>query len=245
MPEIDDRWVLQPRGDMNVRMETSLEVLAKSLSGASQTTDAPPAVEASTQGTNPAIVRGVIGRGIALVLLGVAFPLIGVMVLLVRLTSRGPGLYRQTRLGKNGQPFVIYKIRTMRDGAERETGATWTTHDDPRVTPVGRYLRRKHLDELPQLFNVITGDMALVGPRPERAELVHMLVTQIPGYLDRLKVLPGIVGLAQINLPPDTCLESVRRKLELDLEYIRTASIRLDLRMLVWAGLRLAGVPFQ
>jgi len=186
--------------------------------------------------------KSVLDRLLAILLLIPGLPLIGLSVALVRLTSRGPGIYRQVRVGRCGRIFYIYKIRTMYVDAEGRTGAVWTQDNDPRITPLGRLLRKSHLDELPQLFNVIRGDMALVGPRPERPEFVGVLTQHIPGYADRLAALPGITGLAQINLPPDSDIDSVRRKQILDLEYIRSASIWLDLRLLLCTQLRLVGL---
>jgi lipopolysaccharide/colanic/teichoic acid biosynthesis glycosyltransferase len=173
------------------------------------------------------------------VLLLPALPVIAILVLLVRLTSRGPGIFRQTRVGLAGRHFTMYKLRTMRLDAEAVTGPVWTQEKDPRVTPVGWLLRRLHLDEFPQIFNVVRGEMALIGPRPERPEFVHRLVRDIPGYLDRLCVRPGITGLAQINLPPDTDLDSVRRKLVLDVEYVEHGSLQLDVRIFLATFLRL------
>ena len=178
-----------------------------------------------------------------LLLTPIFVPVIAVLVLLVRLTSRGPGLYRQLRVGKNGKTFRIYKIRTMRCDAEAETGPVWTDENDPRITPLGRWLRRLHLDELPQLFNVLLGQMTLIGPRPERPEFTQYLARAIPGYLQRNKVLPGITGLAQINLPPDSDLDSVRRKLVLDLEYVQKANFWLDFRIGLCTGLKMLGLP--
>lgn len=172
-----------------------------------------------------------------------ALPVMALLIVLVRLTSRGPGLYRQVRVGRHGRTFLLYKIRTMRHDAEAKTGPVWTQPHDPRVTRLGRFLRRVHLDELPQLFNVIRGEMVLVGPRPERPEFTQFLAREIPGYMDRYLVAPGITGLAQINLPPDTDIDSVRRKLVLDLQYIRTASLSLDLRILACTSSRLIGLP--
>jgi lipopolysaccharide/colanic/teichoic acid biosynthesis glycosyltransferase len=164
-------------------------------------------------------------------------------VVLVRLTSKGPGIYRQARVGKDGRRFMMYKIRTMRQDAEASTGPVWTHPRDPRVTPIGRLLRKLHLDELPQLFNVIRGEMALVGPRPERPEFVCVLAEAVPGYRNRLAVLPGITGLAQINLPPDTDLVSVQRKVVLDCEYIQRGGPWLDTRLMLCTFLRLFKLP--
>jgi lipopolysaccharide/colanic/teichoic acid biosynthesis glycosyltransferase len=172
-----------------------------------------------------------------------ALPVIGLLVLLVRLTSRGPGIFRQVRVGLNGKTYMMYKLRSMRVDAEAATGAVWSTKHDPRVTCLGRFLRLVHLDEFPQLFNAVRGDMALIGPRPERPEFVHTLARQLPGYLGRLAVRPGITGLAQINLPPDTDLDSVRRKLVLDLEYVERGGWWLDLRIFAATFLRLLHLP--
>ena len=180
---------------------------------------------------------------LAAILLIPCLPLIGVLVLVIRLHSRGPGIFRQVRVGKNGREYVMYKLRSMNLDAEARTGAVWSTSNDPRVTRLGRFLRRSHLDELPQLFNVLRGEMSLIGPRPERPEIVEVLVGLVPGYLDRLNVLPGITGLAQLNLPPDSDLYSVRRKLVLDVQYIAEASLFFDLRILACTALRLIGCP--
>lgn len=186
--------------------------------------------------------KAVIDRLLAAILLIPGLPIIGLLVLLVRLTSRGPGIYRQDRVGKHGREFRMYKIRTMARDAEARTGPVWSQANDARATLVGRALRKLHLDEFPQLFNVLRGEMSLVGPRPERPEFVSLLVKQIPGYLNRLAVMPGITGLAQINLPPDSDFDSVRHKLVLDLEYIKHAGPLLDIRMFLCTSLRLLGL---
>jgi lipopolysaccharide/colanic/teichoic acid biosynthesis glycosyltransferase len=165
-----------------------------------------------------------------LVLLG---PVICFTSLLIKLTSRGPAFYRQVRVGSNARPFAMLKLRTMIDNAEAQTGPVWSSGNDPRTTSLGRLLRKTHVDEFPQLFNVLLGHMSLVGPRPERPEFVASLEREVPGYRRRLEVQPGITGLAQLRLPPDTDIESVRRKIVLDLEYVRWVSPWLDLRLLV------------
>jgi lipopolysaccharide/colanic/teichoic acid biosynthesis glycosyltransferase len=170
-------------------------------------------------------------------------PLLGLLVFAVRLTSPGPAIFTQRRVGKNGRAFTMYKLRSMRPDAEKGVGPVWASVKDGRVTPLGRFLRKLHLDELPQLFNVLKGEMSLIGPRPERPEFVAILEEQIPGYSDRLTVLPGVTVLAQINLPPDQTLDDVRRKLILDREYIEQAGVWLDLRMLVCTLFRMIGVP--
>jgi lipopolysaccharide/colanic/teichoic acid biosynthesis glycosyltransferase len=187
--------------------------------------------------------KGIVDRLLGLALLVPGLPIIGFLMALVRFTSHGPGVYRQTRVGKNGRSFTMYKIRTMRHDAEAGTGATWSRTRDARITPIGRVLRKLHLDELPQLFNVVRGEMALIGPRPERPEFVHVLASAVPGYLHRLAVVPGITGLAQLNLPPDSDLSSVRRKLVLDVEYVEKASLWLDARVFLCTFARIVKFP--
>ena len=181
-------------------------------------------------------------RLFAAFLLVLALPFIAVLALIIRLTSRGSAIYRQVRAGKLGRPFLMYKLRTMTLDAEAAIGAAWCSTEDSRLTPVGRWMRAHHLDELPQLVNVVLGHMDLFGPRPERPEFVRVLRSKIPNYERRMDVLPGITGLAQIALPPDTDLVSVRRKLRMDLEYIRCASLSLDSRTFACTLLRLGGV---
>lgn len=187
--------------------------------------------------------RRVMDRAVAVLLLVPGLPIIGCLILLVRLASPGAGIFRQERVGQGGKNFTMYKLRTMGPNAEAGTGPVWCRPSDPRITGLGRILRKLHLDEIPQLFNVVKGEMLLIGPRPERPEFVAVLAEQIPGYRQRLLVPPGITGLAQVNLPPDTDLESVRRKLVLDLEYIATAGPLLDFRMFLCTSLRLVGIP--
>ena len=184
------------------------------------------------------------GYVLTVVILIATAPLIALSVLAVKLTSRGPIVYSQVRLGRYGRPFTIYKIRSMHDNCEGASGPQWSTAGDPRVTPVGRILRVTHLDELPQLWNVLRGDMTLVGPRPERPEFAAKLELAIPHYADRTQVLPGLTGLAQIQLPPDTDLESVRRKLVCDLEYMDLRNPWLDVRVLVATATGVVGIPF-
>jgi lipopolysaccharide/colanic/teichoic acid biosynthesis glycosyltransferase len=182
--------------------------------------------------------------GLALLLGVLLLPVALTAMLLIKLTSRGPALYTQTRLGKNGQPFTIYKLRTMTHKCESLTGACWSMPGDTRITPLGRLLRRSHIDELPQLWNVLCGHMSLVGPRPERPEFVPQLEQAIPQYRSRLLMKPGVTGLAQVQLPPDTNLASVRLKLAFDLYYVRHASLWLDLRIVLSTALKMVGVPF-
>ena len=182
-------------------------------------------------------------RFLALLLLLPGIPMMLVVSTLLFLTSDGPILYRQRRVGLRGKVFTLMKFRTMIRDAEKKTGPVWTSVNDPRITKLGKFLRPTHLDELPQLFNVLMGQMALIGPRPERPEFTCRLEKEIPGYMNRCLVVPGISGLAQVNLPGDTDLDSVRRKLTLDLEYIETANLRLDFRLFLCTTLRLFGIP--
>jgi len=151
----------------------------------------------------------------------------------VRLTSPGEAIYRQTRVGRGGRPFTMLKFRTMVQGAERDTGPVWAQKADVRVTPLGRWLRRLRLDELPQFWNVLVGEMSLVGPRPERPFFVEKLVREIPLYSRRHRVQPGITGLAQVKWRYDSDLDDVRQKLKYDLFYIETMSLRLDAKILL------------
>jgi sugar transferase (PEP-CTERM system associated) len=158
----------------------------------------------------------------------ITWPVMLLVALAVKLTSRGPVLFCQTRVGLNDRRFTLFKFRSMYVDAEVHTGAVWATEDDPRITPLGRWLRRLRLDELPQLFNVLRGEMALVGPRPERPEFVQTLQEQIPFYRQRHSVLPGITGWAQINYKYGNTLDDTVMKLEYDLYYIKHASLALD-----------------
>ena len=189
-------------------------------------------------------LKRVVDLVLALVLTVLTAPLLLLAVFLVKVTSQGPAIYSQVRLGRDRRPFLIYKIRSMYHNCERLTGPAWSTANDPRVTPIGRFLRRSHLDELPQLWNVVRGDMSLIGPRPECPEFVDQLEKTIPRYGERLRVRPGVSGLAEVNLPPDTDQESVRRKLSYDLYYVGQAGVWLDLRLMLATALFLVGVPF-
>ncbi len=180
---------------------------------------------------------------IGAVLIGiVAAPIAAIAALLVKLTSRGPVLYGQTRLGLGGRPFTILKLRSMQHHCELLTGPTWATPNDPRITPVGRWLRKLHIDEYPQLWNVLRGEMSLIGPRPERPEIIETLEREIADYSARLRVLPGITGLAQLHVPPDTHLDITRRKQLFDIHYIAHLSFLLDTSILVDTFLGVLGI---
>lgn len=188
---------------------------------------------------------------VAAVLLALTLPLMIVIGILIRLTSAGPILYTQPRVGVDrrtrrlgpeaarrvidhgGRLFRIYKFRTMYvvlEGGEQK----WAQPDDPRVTPIGRILRRYRLDELPQLFNVLVGDMNLVGPRPEQPRIFAELRERIPNYQRRQRVLPGITGWAQVNQPYDSCMDDVRRKIKYDLEYVERCSPLEDVKIILY-----------
>ncbi len=182
------------------------------------------------QGLNSVVKRllDIVIATAALVVLAIPLLVIG---LLVRLTSRGPALFRQERMGIDGSRFSIMKFRSMVDDAERDSGPVWTRANDARVTPLGRFLRRSNLDELPQLWNVLRGDMSLVGPRPERPHFVEQFKQRIPQYMLRHKVKAGMTGWAQVNgWRGDTALD---KRIEYDLYYIENWSVRLDLKI-IW-----------
>lgn len=169
---------------------------------------------------------------LACLLLAMLAPLMVLCAIIVRVCSRGPVLFVQVRLGKDGRPFRMYKLRTMYADAEHQTGAVWASKGDPRVIPACRWMRRSHVDELPQLLNILKGEMSLVGPRPERPEITEELKKHYPHIHQRLEVRPGLTGLAQVKNGYDTTVEGFRHKLDLDLEYIRNRKWSLDLKIL-------------
>jgi len=160
-------------------------------------------------------------------------PVMALVAIAIKLESAGPVLYRQPRSGQNGGIFILNKFRSMREDAEEGTGAVWAQLQDPRVTRVGNFLRKTRLDELPQLFNVLLGHMSFIGPRPERPEFVHSLQTQIPYYMKRLSVKPGITGWAQVRYRYGASVEDSLEKLQYDLYYIKNLSLFLDLLILL------------
>jgi sugar transferase (PEP-CTERM system associated) len=179
--------------------------------------------------TSLQVVRRGLSTVAAALLLLLVLPVIPFVILLIKLDSRGPVLYRQKRMGRAGVIFYCYKFRTMRRDAEADTGATWATDDDPRITRIGRILRASRLDEIPQLWCVLKGDMAFVGPWPERPEFVEWLSREIPYYPVRHAVRPGITGWAQVRYKYGNTLEDAREKLQYDLYYIKNGSLGLDL----------------
>jgi lipopolysaccharide/colanic/teichoic acid biosynthesis glycosyltransferase len=198
-----------------------------------------PVVQRDVKPRHPAYLplKFMIEWTIAFVLLTLSSPLLLVMAIAVKLTSVGPAFYAQSRMGRDGRIYKMFKVRTMIHNAEKRTGAVWAAKDDVRTTSVGRILRRTHLDELPQLFNVMRGDMGLIGPRPERPEIIAKIEPNIPGYRLRLKVRPGITGLAQMLVsaddPGDRRMLNVRRKLAHDVYYVREVNLLLDLRIAI------------
>lgn len=174
------------------------------------------------------MLRRVVSLMASAVLLLVVLPLIPFVMLAIKLDSKGPVLYRQKRVGRAGVTFYCFKFRTMRQDAEADTGPTWAGDDDPRITRVGHFLRSSRLDEIPQLWNVVKGDMAFVGPRPERPEFVDWLTKEIPYYPVRHVVRPGITGWAQVKYKYGNTIDDAKEKLQYDLYYIKNASIGLD-----------------
>jgi sugar transferase (PEP-CTERM system associated) len=175
------------------------------------------------------VVRRLLSIVVSALLLLVVLPIIPFVILAIKLDSPGPVLYRQRRMGRAGAIFYCYKFRTMRRDAEADTGPTWADNDDPRITRIGKALRISRLDEIPQVWCVLKGDMAFVGPRPERPEFVEWLTKEIPYYPVRHAVRPGITGWAQIRYKYGNTLEDAKEKLQYDLFYIKNASIGLDL----------------
>jgi lipopolysaccharide/colanic/teichoic acid biosynthesis glycosyltransferase len=208
-----------------------------------------PAIPSAMPVGNDRVTRA-IDIVVATLALIVAAPLMVLIAIAIKLTSRGPVLYKQTRIGLDrranrppshtdsrvrdlgGKPFTMYKFRTMVTAAESDSKEVWAKPDDARVTAVGRRLRVARLDEIPQLFNVLAGDMSIVGPRPERPTIFAEMREAIPNYHLRQRVMPGITGWAQINQAYDTCVDDVRRKVEYDLEYLNTRTVRRDLRIM-------------
>jgi exopolysaccharide biosynthesis polyprenyl glycosylphosphotransferase len=178
-------------------------------------------------------LKRIVDIAIALVLLVIASPVMLAVAAAVRLTSRGPIFYTQERIGLHNRAFSVVKFRSMLHGAEDDSGPVWASRHDPRVTGVGRWLRRWRLDELPQLFNVLKGDMSLVGPRPERSVFVNEFLTVVPMYNQRHGLRPGITGWGQIHYDYAASREQTREKLEYDLFYVKNASFLLDLAILL------------
>ena len=199
----------------------------------------------------------ILKRGLDVLLSGLGLlcltPLFAVVAVAIKLDSPGPILYSQERIGLNrrrrrdgspprdgerrrvdsfGRPFKIYKFRSMVTDAEKGTGPVWATKTDSRITRLGRFLRKSRIDETPQLWNVLVGDMSIVGPRPERPTFVRSFAESLPGYSERCAALPGITGLAQVKSQYDSSIETVSRKLQYDLYYVRHGRLMLDLKIM-------------
>ncbi|MDG2143996.1 MAG: TIGR03013 family PEP-CTERM/XrtA system glycosyltransferase [Planctomycetota bacterium] len=184
--------------------------------------------------TNPTadIGKRILDIVLALAVFAVSWPAMLLTALFVRLDSPGPVLFRQERCGHHGRPFTLLKFRSMRADAEASSGPVWAQSDDPRITPFGKFIRKTRLDELPQVFNILLGDMSMVGPRPERPHFVDSLAQEIPYFNQRHIVKPGLTGWAQINYPYGNTVEDSKHKLQYDLFYIKHQSLLLDLSIL-------------
>ncbi len=169
---------------------------------------------------------------VSLIILVVTIPVTLVTSILIKLESDGPVLYKQKRSGQDGKEFDMYKFRSMRNDAEKASGPVWSQKDDPRITKVGKFIRKVRIDEIPQMINVLKGEMSLVGPRPERPFFVEKLSQEIPFYKKRLKVKPGVTGWAQVKHKYDESIEDVKTKLKYDLFYIENMSLRMDMKIL-------------
>ncbi len=169
----------------------------------------------------------------SLIILIITLPVIIITAIAIKLESRGPVFFKQERSGMNGAIFRIIKFRSMYEDAEKHTGPIWSSKDDPRVTGVGKIIRRVRIDELPQMINVLKGEMSIVGPRPERPFFVEKLSQEIPYYKRRLKVRPGITGWAQVKHKYDESVEDVKIKLRYDLFYIENMSLRMDFKIIM------------
>jgi len=170
---------------------------------------------------------------ISSVILIALFPFWLLIAIAIKLDSKGPVFYKQERVGKDDKQFTIYKFRSMVHEAESKTGPRWAERKDPRITRVGRLFRKLRLDEVPQFFNVLKGEMSLIGPRPERPYFVEKFKREIPFYARRLGVKPGITGWAQIKGEYDTSMDNVKTKLQYDLFYLENMSLRMDLKVII------------
>jgi len=179
-----------------------------------------------------ALMKRTVDIVFSLLLLLVTWPLMILAAIAVRLDSPGPSLFRQERVGQDGKPFTLHKFRSMRADAEKESGPVWSSQDDPRITRTGRFMRKTRVDELPQLFNVLSGTMSLVGPRPERQHFIDDLAQQIPYFHQRHIVKPGLTGWAQINYPYGNTIEDALHKLQYDMFYIKNQSLLFDLSII-------------
>ena len=178
-------------------------------------------------------IRRIIDLIGSIILMILLFPLFVIVAIAIKLESKGPIFYSQQRYGKNGRIFAVHKFRSMVHDAEKRSGPVWAQKKDPRVTKVGRFMRKTRIDELPQLINILKGDMSFIGPRPERPFFAETFKKQIPFYMNRLQVKPGVTGLAQVTVGYDETIEDVKEKVKKDLEYIQHAnSLKMNLKIL-------------
>ena len=177
------------------------------------------------------VAKRIFDVAVSIVALVVLSPLFLITALLIKLMSRGPAIYTQTRVGKDGELFDIYKFRTMKVDAEKESGPVWASANDDRLIPGGDFLRKTHIDEIPQFVNVLRGEMSVIGPRPERPVFVDKFKKEIPDYERRLEIKPGITGLAQVWHRYDETIEDVKKKIKYDLLYIKKVCLWTDLRI--------------
>ncbi|MAG57464.1 MAG: UDP-phosphate N-acetylgalactosaminyl-1-phosphate transferase [Planctomycetes bacterium] len=187
------------------------------------------------------LLKEVLDRCLALAGLIVFLPVLATLGVIIKLSSPGPVFFIQKRVGKGGKSFGIIKLRTMVTDAEQATGPIWAQENDPRITPIGRFLRASHFDEVPQLLNVLRGEMSIVGPRPERPVFVDQFRCQIPNYEARHMVKPGITGLAQVYHHYDETVRDVKRKLGYDLLYVKKMCLMVDIAILFLTFRRLTG----
>ncbi len=179
------------------------------------------------------VVKRLVDISVSALGLVIGFPVFLLLAIIIMLDSEGSVIFAQKRVGRNGKPFTMYKFRTMRKDAEAKTGPMWAQENDPRVTKVGYWLRKLRLDELPQLLNVLSGSMSLVGPRPERPHFVDQFKVKIPLYSRRLRVRPGITGWAQVKWKYDSSLDDVKEKTKYDLYYVENISLKMDMKILI------------
>jgi exopolysaccharide biosynthesis polyprenyl glycosylphosphotransferase len=178
-------------------------------------------------------IKRIIDIAVSLLVLAVGAPILLLAAALIRLTTPGPAIYKQIRAGQYNHPFTLYKFRSMYIDAEKRSGPQWALKNDPRITPIGRLIRKTRLDEIPQFINVLKGEMSLVGPRPERPFFIEQLKKEIPWYVRRLKMKPGITGWAQVKHKYDSTIEDVKQKVMYDLYYFENISLLLDIKIMI------------
>jgi len=179
------------------------------------------------------VLKRIIDISVSLFAFLLTLPIMIISIIIIKLSSKGNIIFKQERIGLNGKPFIMHKFRTMYSNSEEKTGPIWASKEDPRITRVGKFLRKTRIDELPQLYDVLIGNMSIVGPRPEREFFVSQLKEKFPYYIRRLNVRPGITGWAQIMGDYDTSLDNVKNKLKLDFYYIENISIWLDIKIMI------------